>query len=106
MDRVKEGIEGRLIAAVLVGQLGAVKLLGPDVKIGLGRRRQLRAVKLRLHPGNAATAPGQALEGAGVADIIQPVLTLLEAKAGGQLRAKLDLLGELPVQKGREAGVL
>ena len=106
MHRIEEGIERRLVAPVLVLELGAVELGFPDVVIGLARGRELRAVELRLHPRDARAARLEPLQLGRVADVVEPVLAFLHAQARCELRPQLQVLRELGVEESGEARIL
>jgi hypothetical protein len=79
VHRIEEGIERRLVAAILVLKLHPLKLGDPDVVIGLALGRELCAVEPGLHPGDAGAARLEPLELGGVADVVKPVLAGLQA---------------------------
>src|SRR3546814_16562708 len=86
MRRIEERIERRRILTEAVAELCTVELKRPDVVIDLRTRGELRAVELRLHARNAGAAPFQLSELSGLANVVEPILTLLTPHPHGTLR--------------------
>ena len=104
-DRIEEGIEGRLVAAIFVLEFHPLEFGLPNVVIGLARRARACAVELSLHPRDAGAAGLEPLELAGVADVVEPVLALLDAEPGRELGPELQILREFGVEESGEARV-
>ena len=105
MNRIEEGIEGRLETAVLVLKLHPLKLCFPDVEVGLALGRKLGPVELGVHPGDAGAARFEALEIGSIADVVEAILAFFHAEAGRELGTKLQVLGEFLVEEGGETGI-